>query len=85
MLQRQRLSYKTIRLHYLMCIFVFVCTFLDIDECKLHNGGCSHTCSNSPGGHVCHCPSPLLLDADNLTCSSMFLMTVVTSHHLIFF
>lgn len=47
-----------------------LCVCTDIDECKLKNGGCTHTCSNSPGGHTCHCPPPLLLGTDNLTCTS---------------
>lgn len=62
-----------------LCLCVCVCS--DIDECKLQNGGCSHTCTNSPGGHSCHCPAPLLLDTDNLTCSSTVLITVLTSHY----
>lgn len=43
---------------------------LDIDECKLQNGGCSHTCTNTPGGHTCACPAPLLLHSDNTSCVS---------------
>lgn len=66
-----------------LCLCVFVYT--DIDECKLQNGGCSHTCSNSLGGHTCHCPPPLLLGTDNLSCTSMCLFTSI-SHvsHLTF-
>lgn len=67
-----------------LCVCLCVCTHADIDECKLQNGGCSHTCSNSLGGHFCHCPPPLLLDTDNLTCSSKFLITVLTSCYLDF-
>lgn len=57
---------------FTLTIFLFVCIHKDIDECKLQNGGCSHTCTNSPGGFTCHCPRPLLLDSDNLTCRSGF-------------
>lgn len=64
-----------------LCMCACVCVYIDIDECKLQNGGCSHTCSNSPGGHTCHCPPPLLLGTDNLTCSSMCLFTVLTSYY----
>lgn len=29
---------------------------LDIDECSLANGNCSHFCQNEPGGYQCACP-----------------------------
>lgn len=63
--------------HFILCLCLCVLVYIDIDECKLQNGGCSHTCSNSPGGHTCHCPPPLLLGTDNLTCSSMCLFAVL--------
>lgn len=63
-----------------MCVCV-----LDIDECKLQNGGCSHECTNTAGGHVCHCPSPLLLDHHNTTCvstSCVHVSFVMTPHYM---
>lgn len=57
---------------YDLCVSVCGFVYIDIDECKLQNGCCSHTCTNSPGGHTCHCPPPLLLDIDNLNCRSKF-------------
>ena len=33
-------------------------SFLDIDECALNNGGCSHFCTNTDGSFECSCPSP---------------------------
>ena len=34
-----------------------------------NNGGCSHQCVNTPGGHKCECPDPeLILSPDNKTC-----------------
>lgn len=61
--------------HHKWYLSLSFCVCVDIDECKLQNGGCSHTCSNSPGGHSCHCPPPLLLGTDNITCSSTYLFT----------
>ncbi|GCC17895.1 hypothetical protein chiPu_0021593 [Chiloscyllium punctatum] len=43
---------------------------VDIDECKIDNGHCSHSCTNGNGGHVCGCPVGLALDKDNTTCVS---------------
>lgn len=57
---------------FMICVFLCGFVYIDIDECKLQNGGCSHTCTNSPGGHTCHCLPPLLLDIDNLNCRSKF-------------
>ncbi len=54
-----------------------VCVFIDIDECKLQNGGCSHDCTNTPGGHQCHCPFPLLLDHHNIACVSTYYVCVL--------
>jgi len=30
---------------------------VDVDECKVHNGGCSEVanCTNTPGSRVCTC------------------------------
>ncbi|XP_073842985.1 uncharacterized protein isoform X2 [Musca autumnalis] len=42
---------------------------LDIDECSIANGGCSHFCMNLPGDYECSCPpGHLLSSADNKTC-----------------
>ncbi|XP_075161744.1 uncharacterized protein LOC142234478 isoform X2 [Haematobia irritans] len=42
---------------------------LDIDECSIENGGCTHFCMNLPGSYECSCPpGHLLSDADNKTC-----------------
>ncbi|XP_076861463.1 low-density lipoprotein receptor-related protein 1-like isoform X3 [Brachyhypopomus gauderio] len=39
------------------------------DLCSLHNGGCSHNCTVSPGeGILCSCPLGMELGADNKTC-----------------
>ncbi|KAK6743871.1 hypothetical protein RB195_010895 [Necator americanus] len=41
----------------------------DIDECTMANGGCSHGCVNTPGGHYCACPYGMTRDPlDPNTC-----------------
>ena len=42
---------------------------IDINECFLHNGGCSHTCENSQGAYRCTCPSGLMLNDDQRICT----------------
>ena len=45
---------------------------LDIDECAVSNGGCSHKCVNTAGGYKCECPdSELSLSSDNKTCHGL--------------
>lgn len=47
--------------------FKYFC--LDIDECAVQNGGCSHDCENTPGSYECECPdAELSLAEDNHTC-----------------
>ncbi|XP_036337585.1 fibrillin-1-like [Rhagoletis pomonella] len=42
---------------------------LDIDECSISNGNCSHFCLNYPGSFQCSCPPGYALSiADNRTC-----------------
>ena len=42
--------------------------FLDINECTINNGGCSHQCFNIPGAFYCGCPKGLTMGLNNLTC-----------------
>ena len=32
------------------------CLCLDINECDVLNGGCSHYCNNTDGSYYCSCP-----------------------------
>ena len=44
-------------------------SFSEIDECLENNGGCSHSCINTPGAYRCSCPDPeLSLGPDNRSC-----------------
>jgi hypothetical protein len=40
----------------------------DVDECATNNGGCSSTCTNSPGSFACSCPGDQGLGTDGKTC-----------------
>ena len=52
---------------HLIRSFKYFC--LDIDECAVQNGGCSHDCENTPGSYECECPdAELSLAEDNHTC-----------------
>ena len=48
-------------------IFILL-LYSDNDECSANNGGCSHTCVNTPGGHRCECPAGYTLDKDAKKC-----------------
>ena len=41
---------------------------IDIDECQLDNGGCSHSCINLPGIYKCECKDGYSLSVDAHTC-----------------
>ncbi|KAH8402834.1 hypothetical protein KR222_002263 [Zaprionus bogoriensis] len=41
---------------------------LDIDECSMSNGNCSHFCINLPGSFECACPLGFSLEADGCNC-----------------
>lgn len=34
----------------------------DVDECQVHNGGCVHVCTNTPGNYTCSCYPGFLPD-----------------------
>ncbi|XP_034656896.1 uncharacterized protein LOC117894121 isoform X2 [Drosophila subobscura] len=44
---------------------------VDVDECQLNNGGCSHRCENSQGSFQCACPAGYQLDSDLRTCQDV--------------
>ena len=41
---------------------------LDVDECALHNGGCSQVCLNRPGNFTCECRTGYILSTDKVSC-----------------
>ena len=44
------------------------CTFLDVDECAIANGGCEHECINTEGSFYCDCRDGHMLESNNRTC-----------------
>ena len=43
-----------------VCSYLFIS--LDINECDVLNGGCSHFCTNTNGHYYCSCPMGYELD-----------------------
>lgn len=41
---------------------------LDINECRISNGGCEQICENFPGGFHCKCRTGFQLLHDKQTC-----------------
>ena len=50
-------------------INLLISCFIDVNECTMQNGGCSHKCTNIKGSYTCSCPDPeLKLAPDRHTC-----------------
>ena len=45
---------------------------IDINECLDDNGGCNHTCTNTPGSYNCSCYDGYLLLEDETSCIGNF-------------
>ena len=41
----------------------------DINECSSNNGGCAHTCTNSPGSFQCSCRTGYTLAGNGKSCN----------------
>ncbi|XP_070064143.1 uncharacterized protein [Drosophila virilis] len=46
-------------------------TCVDIDECRVNNGGCSHECLNARGSYKCGCPAGYQLAANARECEDV--------------
>lgn len=69
------LSDKIIRCHF---------TLPDIDECKDHNGHCSHICSDLSIGYKCECRLGYKLANDSKSCEGLLYSCTVSYTVLIF-
>ena len=47
---------------------IFLCFFVDIDECQSNNGGCEHACFNTAGSFTCDCRPGYALANDGSGC-----------------
>ena len=43
---------------------------VDMDECATDDGGCTHSCENTPGSFLCGCPAGHQLGTDLRSCYS---------------
>jgi len=52
---------------------IFFVLQIDIDECQVRNGGCTHQCTNLDGLYKCKCPTNMTLNANGFTCEGLYL------------
>ena len=72
-------AYMSLSLHliiiypvnHLTCLLLRLLLFLDNDECATDNGGCSHTCVNTPGTFECQCKAGYTLGLDGKSCGGL--------------
>ena len=53
----------------LLFLLLLLLLLLDVNECKISNGGCEHRCKNKNGGYLCECNNGFFLDGNGKTCS----------------
>ena len=45
---------------------------LDVNECKISNGGCQHQCRNNNGSYICQCNEGFSLGDNGKNCFGKF-------------
>jgi len=58
-------------MHTYIVVAHIMINFIDIDECKLFNGGCEHDCTNNNDSFFCTCHDGYTLKDDHLSCVGM--------------
>ena len=59
-------------------INLFLLLILDVDECRVKNGGCSQLCENSVGSFRCRCKNGYDLSPDKTSCTGKDLIRLIT-------
>ena len=54
--------------HTVNIVRVYSTLITDIDECEMMNGGCQHSCINTPGSFQCSCDQGYMLLGDGPIC-----------------
>ena len=49
---------------------------IDIDECQVNNGHCSHRCKNTAGSYYCKCKAGYQLQPDKHSCKGINLLHI---------
>lgn len=49
-------------------IEIFNLFYLDVDECKIGNGGCLYVCINIFGEYICCCRSGYVIECNGIVC-----------------
>ena len=53
----------------------------DINECLTDNGGCTYTCTNTPGSYICDCSTGYNFDPIELNCTGKNILSIILSNN----
>lgn len=66
------------------CLIILSLFCLDINECLIDNGNCTHICNNTIGGFECLCQYGFELQNDSITCIGKEVMVIIILEVLVF-